>query len=321
MILDEFRLIGAIKRAVRGPIDPRVEIGIGDDAAVLSVKSGRLVATTDALVEGVHFRFDMSRPADVGSKAAAVNLSDLAAMGARPLALLVALEVPNAMADRDVVSAMRGLAQVAAIFGASVVGGNVSSGPVFTMTVTALGEPCAGRVLTRAGAQPGDVVMVGGPLGSGALGLDLLEHNRGKVRTYPELVRRYRRPEPQVELGMRLAAEPGVDAAIDLSDGLASDLGHVLAASCCGARIDADRIPMHVQALRYARLRGLDARIVALTGGDDYLLLVAAKPEVVTSLLSAGMTAIGCVTKRRGLVIESGGSRLALPAGSGWRHR
>jgi len=317
--VDEFRLIDAIHRAVRGRADDRVEIGIGDDAAVLAVRSGRVVATTDALVEGVHFRFDLCRPGDVGWRAAAVNLSDLAAMGARPLGLLAALEVPPAMPDRDVVAAMRGLARAGAAHGAPVVGGNVSRGPVFALTVTALGEPVAARVLPRSGALPGDLVMAGGTFGSAALGLDLLDRHPEWARRFPVLARAYRRPDPQVDLGLRLAALPGVHAAIDVSDGLAADLGHVLDASRAGARLDADLVPRHPQADRYARLAGLDVRHAALAGGDDYRLLAAVDPSAETECESLGMTAIGRITARRGLVVLSGGRRVPVPAG--WTHR
>lgn len=319
--MDEFRLIDAIGRAVRGPPDARVEIGIGDDAAVLSVRSGRVVVTTDALVEGVHFRWDLCRPGDVGWKSGAVNLSDLAAMGARPLALLAAIEVPADLADRDVVAAMRGLSRVGAAHGATVVGGNVSSGPVFAMTVTALGEPVAERVLTRAGARPGDRVLAAGPLGCGALGLDLLSRFPGWARRFPVLSLAYRRPDPQPELGMRLAAVPGVHAAIDVSDGLVADLGHVLAASGVGARIDADRVPLHPQARRFARESGADALAAALSGGDDYRLLAVCDPSAVAECESLGMVAVGVVTARRGLQVTRGGTRLVLPGAGGWRHR
>jgi thiamine-monophosphate kinase len=319
--LDEFRLIEAIRRVVRGPGDPRVQIGIGDDAAVLAVRSGQIVATTDALVEGVHFRWDLCRPTDVGWKAAAVNLSDIAAMGARPLALLAAIEVPATLPDRDVVAAMRGLARAGAAHGASVVGGNVSAGPVFAMTVTALGEPVDGRVLRRAGARPGDVVLAGGFLGSGALGLDLLGTHPDWLRRFPTLARSYRRPAPQVDLGLRLATLGEVHALIDVSDGLVADLGHVLAASGVGALLDTARIPIHPEALRYARMSGQDALAAALSGGDDYRLLAVAGPSSVPLCESLGMTAIGAITARRGLAVLSGGKRVAVAGAGGWRHR
>ena len=238
--MDEFRLIEAIHRAMGGVADPRVEVGIGDDAAVLAVRSGRVVATTDAQVEGVHFRWDLCRPDDVGWRAGAVNLSDLAAMGARPLALLAALEVPPAMPDRDVVAVMRGLARCGEAFGAGVVGGNLAAGPAFAITVTALGEPPGDRVLSRSGALPGDSILVAGPIGTGAMGLDLLTRHPAWARRFPALARAYRRPVPQVEAGLQLAGIEGVHAAIDVSDGLLADVGHVLKASGVGARLHAE---------------------------------------------------------------------------------
>ena len=319
--MDEFRLIDAIRRVVRGPADSRVRIGIGDDAALLAVPSGQVVATTDALVEGVHFRFDLCRPADVGWKAAAVNLSDIAAMGARPLALLAAIEVPAALPDRAVVAAMRELSRAGAAHGAPVVGGNVSAGPVFVMTVTALGEPVNGRVLTRSGARGGDIILSGGFLGSGSLGLDLLESHPEWTRRFPALARAYRRPAAQVGLGLGLAALPGVHALIDVSDGLVADIGHVCAASGVGALLDAQRIPFHPEARRYARLTGRDALDAALSGGDDYRLLAVAEPSTAPLCEALGMTAIGRITARRGVLVTSDGVRVTVAGAGGWRHR
>jgi len=318
--LDEFSLIDRIKTAVRArAADPRVVLGIGDDAAVLDAALGRIAVTTDAMIEGVHFGFDLCSPADVGERAVAVNLSDLAAMGARPLALLFSLEIPRSMDDGVVLAVMRAAGRAAARHSAPVVGGNVTSTPgPFGVTVTALGDVAGDAFLTRSGARPGDAILVSGPLGAAALGLILLRDHPGHARSHPSLVRSYRRPAARVELGMTLGSAGGVHAAIDVSDGLLADLGHVLDASKVGARIDVERIPLPRGARRVSRDLGLDPLDAALSGGDDYELLVFADPaEPAVQALRR----VGTVTKARGLTLHRDGKRMILPDVRGYRHR
>lgn len=317
--MDEFRLIAAITRLLGRADDPRVAVGIGDDAAVLNVPGGRVVATTDAQVQGVHFRFDLSRPADVGARAVAVNLSDLAAMGCRPLGALLAYELPHGLDDRTVLAVTRGIARAARACDLPVVGGNIAAtGGPMTITLTVLGTPAVERVLTRAGARPGDAILVSGPLGGAALGLALLLRMPGRAREWPVPVRAYRRPVARVALGVDLAGDPRVHAAIDVSDGLLADLGHVLRASGVGAIVEAARVPLVQGARACGRALGLDPVDCALAGGDDYELLAFAAPEAVADWAARGMTPIGRVTARRGLRLS--GAR--APAGTGgWRHR
>lgn len=316
--MDEWRVIRRLAGLGRRA-DPRVVLGIGDDAAVLSPR-GPVVATTDTFVDGVHFRLDLLSAADAGFRATAGAVSDIAAMGAGPLAILAALEVPAGAPDRLPLSVMRGIATAAGRFGFVVAGGNLTSTPgPLGITVTALGESVH-RPLTRAGARPGDDVLVTGRPGAAALGLALLRDDPWRARRrHPVLVRAWRRPEPRLAEGLALAALPGVHAAIDVSDGLVQDLGHVLDASGVGARIDADTLPLAPGAVRAAASLGLDAVEAALTGGDDYELLVFAEPGAAAPV--PGLTRIGRVTSGRGVVVTRGGRRVSLARRAGWTHR
>jgi thiamine-monophosphate kinase len=259
----EFELIALFTRAL--PLaGGGVVLGPGDDAAVLRPRPGEdLVATVDAVVEGVHF--DRRTPApDVGWKSLAVNLSDLAAMGARPVAALVALALPRGARLRDVQGLARGLGACARAHRIAVAGGNVTRADVLSVTITALGAVPRGRALLRAGARPGDLVLVTGTLGDAALGL-----RRGAS---PALVRRQRRPTPRVAAGLALA--PIARAAVDVSDGLVQDLGHLCHASGVGARIGVADLPLS-PAYRRAAARLADPFAPALAGGEDYELVLA----------------------------------------------
>lgn len=315
--MDEFRLIDAISRALGTAPDPRVEIGIGDDAALVRVPDGRIVATTDTQVAGVHFRFDLSAPADIGARIVAVSVSDIAAMGCRPLAALLSFELPGDLPDRTVLAITRGIARSARRYDLPVVGGNIASTPgPFAATMTVLGVPDCGRVLTRGGARSGDDILVSGTLGGAALGLALLQRLPGRTRSWPAPVRAFRRPVARVSLGIALARDPRVHAAIDISDGLVADVGHVLQASGVGARLEANRLPLPTGATPCARALGLDPLRCALSGGDDYELAAFVAPEATPDWIAAGMTPIGRITACRGLRIDG------RAAGSGgWRHR
>ena len=230
--LGEFGLIAAIAAGL--PRGGRTVIGVGDDAAVLATPDGRVVATTDLLVEGRHFRRDWSAPADVGGKAAARNLVDVAAMGATPVALLVGLATPGDLPvawARDLVS---GITAECARTGATVVGGDVSSADTIMLAVTALGDLAGREPVTRAGARPGDLLAVTGVLGHAAAGLALL----GAGLAEPDaLVTAYRWPRPPYQAGPEAAAL-GATSMIDVSDGLVADTRHVAQAS--GVLIDID---------------------------------------------------------------------------------
>ena len=225
----EFGLIRELAAAL--PPGPRTLVGIGDDAAVLAVPDGRVVATTDFLLEGRHFRRDWSGAADVGHKAAARSLADLAAMGAEPSALLVALAAPASLPVGWARELAGALAAECARAGASVIGGDTARADSVLLAVTGLGDLAGRAPVLRSGAAPGDLVAVAGPLGDAAAGLALLTVGL----TGNPLVTRHLRPAPPYDAGPE-AADLGATAMIDVSDGLLADLGHIAAAS--GVRID-----------------------------------------------------------------------------------
>jgi thiamine-monophosphate kinase len=306
----EFALIDRFTRPL-----PRagegVVLGIGDDAAVLRAPAGEdLVATVDAVVEGVHFdgRFT---PEDVGWKALAVNLSDLAAMGARPLWALVALALPAETPAARTAGIARGLGRCARAHDIAVAGGNVTRAGELSVTVTVVGAVRRGRALTRAGARPGDLLAVSGTLGDAAAGL--------AEGAPAALARRQRRPAPRLRLGRALAGV--ARAAIDVSDGLAQDLGHLCAVSGVGAEVDPALLPTS-PALRRATGGGARALAAALAGGEDYELLVALPPARLAAARAAAqaartpLTVIGRAVEGRGVrILTADGRELPLPAG------
>ena len=233
--LGEFGLINALSAWL--PPGPRTLVGIGDDAAVLATPDGRVVATTDFLLEGRHFRRDWSGAADVGHKAAARSLADLAAMGAEPSALLVALAAPADLPVSWARELAEGLAAECARGGASVIGGDTARAGSVILAVTGLGDLAGRAPVRRSGAAPGDLVAVTGPLGHSAAGLALLTAglSHRDLAAHGDLVAAHLRPAPPYEAGPQ-AADLGATALIDVSDGLLADLGHVAAAS--GVRID-----------------------------------------------------------------------------------
>jgi thiamine-monophosphate kinase len=257
-----------------------VEVGVGDDAAVLRPTPGRrLVVTTDVLVEGRHFGSAFSEPEDWGWKAVAVNLSDLAAMGATARWLLVALTVPDQASLTLLQRLYAGIGEACEAFAVALVGGDTSGGPALSLAVTALGE--ADRAVTRAGARPGDRLVVSGPLGAAAAGLALLERDDQPAREllgrFPGLAAAHRRPRPELATGMRLA-HAGATAMIDLSDGLAGDALHLAEASGVGIELHDAAVPLAPGVAEAAALLGRDPAELALGGGEDYLLAAALPP-------------------------------------------
>ena len=280
---------GLIARVIdRLAQSPSVLLGPGDDAAVVAAPDGRVVASTDVLVEGVHFRREWSSGYDVGRKAAAANLADIAAMGARGTALLVGLAAPADLPVAWSLELADGLRDEAALVGASVVGGDVVRSDTLVVSVTALGDLDGREPVTRSGAQAGDLVVLAGELGQSAAGLDLLAAGTREGA----LVDAHRRPTPPYEMGPVLALA-GATAMCDVSDGLVADLGHIARAS--GVRIDLD---------------AADERF--LTGGEDHALVATMPPDAP---LPAGVRVIGRVTAGDPGVTVAGG-----PAPGGWDH-
>jgi thiamine-monophosphate kinase len=294
-----------------------VLVGPGDDAAVIAQERGALeVLTTDALVDGVHFDRRFVPPDAIGHRALAVNLSDLAAMGAMPRAALLSLVLPDALEVADVDGIVDGLIAVAARHRVAIVGGNITRSPgplVINVTVTGAVRPR--RVLTRAGARPGDEVYVTGTIGGAAAGLRSMQ-NRADGPEGPPLrlvdreanEQRYLRPEPRVRVGLLLGRNRAASACIDLSDGLSDGLRQVAAASRVGITIDEASIPM--------------ANGVSEFHSDDYELLFTVRPSsrgrlraVKSEARDLPITRIGIVTRDPRLIVRTGSGDKDLPAG------
>jgi thiamine-monophosphate kinase len=303
----EFGLIARI--VARLEIGPGTILGPGDDAAVLAAPDRRVVASTDVLVEGRHFRRDWSSGADVGHRAAAANLADIAAMGAAPTALLVALCVPNNLDVEWVEDMADGLSAEAGLVGASVVGGDMSSSPTLTVAVTALGDLRGEAPVVRGGAQPGDVLALAGRTGYAAAGYAVL--SRG-FRTPKLFVEAYRRPEVPYAAGPA-AAKLGATSMIDVSDGLVQDLGHVASASVVGIDIRRDAFEIPTQMRDAASALGVDPYIWILAGGDDHALAATFPPGVS---LPPEWRVIGSVHEGTGVTVE----RKPWSGGAGWDH-
>jgi thiamine-monophosphate kinase len=298
----EFGLLSRVLPAL--PQTDAVLVPPGDDAAVLAVP-GPVVVSTDVLVDGVHLRRDWFSARDVGHKAAAVNMADIAAMGARPLALLVGLVLPPSTEVAWAEELTAGLAEATAAQGVAVVGGDVVAGEVLTVAVTALGVP-VGPIVRRSGACAGDVVAVCGRLGWAAAGLAVLQ--RG-FRSPRALVDAQRRPQPPYAAGPQAAAA-GATAMIDVSDGLLADLGHVAQASGVRLVVDATRVPLDEPVVAMAAGFGVDPFGWVLTGGEDHAL---AATFPAASALPQGWTRIGHVEQGEGVQLR--GAQLEGPGG------
>lgn len=304
----EFGLISRVVARL-GPQGRGVLVGPGDDAALVAVPDGRVVASTDMLVEGRHFRRDWAEAVDIGRRAAAANLADIAAMGGTATALLVALSAPGDLDAAWAEGLAEGLAAEAGIVGASVVGGDMTASPTLTIAVTALGDLAGLAPVLRTGAQAGDLVALAGRVGFAAAGYTVL--SRG-FRTPKVLVDAYRRPEVPYALGPA-AARAGATSMIDVSDGLIADLGHVAVASGVGVDLRRDAFTVPEQMRDAALALGVDPYHWLLTGGDDHAL---AATFPAGAPLPSGFREIGTVREGEGVTVD--GKRWLGPAG--WDH-
>jgi thiamine-monophosphate kinase len=315
----EFALIARHFRPLAG----EGALDLGDDAALLTPPAGQqLVLAADALVEGVHFLPD-DPPGMIARKLLRVNLSDLAAMGAAPLGYLMTTAFTRGTADSWIADFVAGLSEDQQRFGVAVLGGDTVATPgpaCFSLTI--IGTVPPGQALHRRGAKNGDEIWLSGSIGDGALGLRVLQ---GKLAADAEghLARRYHLPEPRLALGQALRGV--ARAAMDVSDGLVQDLGHLCRAAGCGAEIIADAVPLSAAAR--AALEG-DAALLPLilTGGDDYELLFAAAPEDTAAVRAANAASgvpvvrIGRFIAGEGVVVrDASGAAITLPQG-GWSH-
>jgi thiamine-monophosphate kinase len=286
----ELELIRLIRRTAERCPAVRVETGIGDDTAVLLPLPGaRLLATTDLIVEDVHFRRAWASPFDIGWKAMAVNLSDIAGKGGQPLWALVALALPAPADPAEVEALYEGMRRAAAPHGVAIVGGDTSASPGgWFVNVTLLGEH-EGKPRLRSGAAPGDVVAVPGTLGRSAAGLRALEAGRARLDAVrPAMLETvtgaHLRPTARVAEGRWLGAAAGVHAMMDLSDGLATDLSHICRESGVGARVALGRLPVDPAAREVAGALGADALTWATSGGEDFELLLTCERASVDAL-------------------------------------
>ena len=316
-MIGEFEIIA--RYFSRASNDPDVVIGVGDDAAVLAV-DGLVAVTVDTLVPGVHFPDGMA-PHLTGYRLMAVNLSDLAAMGARPRWCTLALTLPTAD-ELWLDGFSRGLYELAERFGVSLVGGNLARGPL-NLTLQLMGDVERAHLLTRGGGHVGDDIYVTGTLGDSAAGIALINERSAAPQgsAAAALKERFYRPVPRVGAGLALG--PLATAAIDVSDGLLADLGHLCKASGCGATLDVEHVPLSAELL--SLFPPQEALAHALGGGDDYELCFTAPPsraEVIEAALEAADTPvrrIGQLVAGQAVVCRRDGESYA-PAVRGYRH-
>lgn len=324
----EFELIAALRRRMQaaGAADrsPRLILGSGDDAAV-SVPGGATATSVDALVEGVHFRLPPFTPANVGHKALAVALSDLAAMGAQAGEAYVQLGVPESFGTEWLMELTDGLGALAAEQRVAIAGGDIVRAPVLILALTVVGHAeAAERLLSRAGARPGELLAVTGELGGAAAGLLLLERAELAQGLDPAMAERLRlrqlQPQPRLAAGQALAAA-GATAMIDLSDGIAGDAGHLAAASSVAAVIEPERLPLQEGVGAVAKAAGRQALSLASGGGEDYELLVSlpeerlAEAREATAGAGLGLTVVGRVESGAGVAVSAGGESSGWTAG------
>jgi thiamine-monophosphate kinase len=305
----EFDLIARLAAALGDP-GPGVVVPIGDDAALLAPD---LVVSTDLLVEDVHVRRATAAPADIGWKALAAAVSDLAAMGAEPVGAVIGLALGAGWTPDEAVAVYEGVAACAAACRCPVVGGDVTRAPVLMLAVTVLGRAAAPA--TRAGARPGDVLAVTGVLGGSEAGRLVLE---GVVPPPPEegtLAERHRRPRPRLAEGGLLA--PVVHAMLDVSDGIASDARRLAEASGVAVEVDLAALPLQAGVATVAAALGREPGAFAATGGEDYELLVALDPQALADA-PVPLTAIGRITAApAGVTFGGPGAEAGL---AGWDH-
>lgn len=256
----------------------------------------------------------------IGFKAMRVNLSDIAAMGGKPLFALLSVGLPPSLRGREAERIFAGLRQAGEEAGCAIVGGDTNASDRLILNVALAGEAPSGRFITRGGARVGDGLYVTGTIGGSALGLKALQ--KGRRQGYEGDIRVHRKPPLRLDIGQFLTRIPGVHAMIDLSDGLAGDLGHILDRSGVGAEVDVGRLPLPAGFDRRARSLGADPTALALSGGEDYELLFAASPRVKIppKILGVPVTKIGRITRKRGGLRWVGRHGGVLLRTRGFRH-
>lgn len=328
--LGQFGMIDAVARLIEESRDNTVDswknliTGIGDDCAVWRGDTANQLAKVDCQVQGIHFNLDIISWEDLGWKSLAVNLSDIAAMGGIPHYALVSLGIPVHTNVEDVISLYQGMLKLAGLTGTAIVGGNMSGSPNVFIDVNVIGSAGnpEGKFMTRSSAMPGDKIAVTGWLGSAAAGLEILRGKSTSLTPASDCLKQaFVQPEPRLREG-RLLLEKGVKTAMDISDGLLSDLGHICKASQVGAIIQTERIPIKPEARSAFGMRALD---LALSGGEDYQLLFTAPSAVieqVKQVSSYPVTVIGeIISENIGrIVLADAEGTHAVPEETGWDH-
>lgn len=326
--LGEFGLIEIIQGIAEKSRNPRFDswrrllVGIGDDTAAWQAGDHVELATTDTLVQGVHFNLNAISWKELGWKALAVNLSDIAAMGGIPAYALLSLALPQDLEVENVTDFCHGLAELANQFEVAIIGGNLASSPDVVITITIIGFSKGNRILKRSTAVPGEQIAVTGFLGLSSAGLKMLQKKTPLDNETTNILRQaHLRPTPRIKEG-QLLLQQGVNTAIDISDGLIADLDHICQASKVNAQIKIDRVPVHP--LVKANFPGYQE--LALSGGEDYELLFTADKATmgkVKRVLDCPVSVIGEITKKtlptRVTLIDSMGNAVT-PRKAGWEH-
>ncbi|HEV7562971.1 MAG TPA: thiamine-phosphate kinase [Solirubrobacterales bacterium] len=316
--MGEFELLAKLRERLPPP-GRRVHLGSGDDAAV-TLPGGATATSVDAIVDGVHFRRDRATPAQIGHKALATALSDLAAMGAEAGEAYVVAGLPADLGEEEFLGLLEGMLALAAETGTTLAGGDITRSPALSLALTVVGHaPRPELLVSRAGAQPGDTLVLTGELGGAAAGLLLLERPELEAAVSAETAARLRRrqlePTPRLRTGRALAAA-GARAMIDLSDGLGGDAGHLAGASGVGVRIEAATLPLAKGVAEVAAAAGREPLELAASGGEDYELLAAMPPdrpatELATAIGEAAETTLSPI----GEVLAGEGVEIRLPGG------
>jgi thiamine-monophosphate kinase len=290
--------------------------GIGDDCAVLRpIPGSEILVTTDFSLEGVHFRRDWHPPESIGHRCLARGLSDIAAMGGKPLAVFLSLALPKDLPQSWARGFLRGLTSLAARYDAPLTGGDTAQSPTGILAdIIVIGEVPKGKAILRSGAQPGDRIFVSGELGGSAAAIRQMTKGRVSPRHY----RRHFYPEPRIELGRALRQKALASAMIDTSDGLSTDLAHICSESGVGAEIEATAIPR----ARVGKPRNDVDLHLALHGGEDYELLFTARPgkPVPREIAGVTLTEIGKITREKRVRLRSEEGGLSNLAPRGWEH-
>jgi len=335
--ISEFGLIQRIRRARRAP-NRNMILGIGDDAAAFRLSPGCVgLATTDTLLQGVHFDLRYCSYADIGWKAMAANLSDIAAMGGRPLLALISLTLTGSQRMEDIVQLYSGMRALAARYRVAIAGGDIVGGREFSLTLTVLGEGQEDNLGRRSGARPGDAVLVTGALGDSAAGLELLQAKglfyrkagmipRDQARE-ARLLKKQLRPEPRIIEAQALARAVTLHGMIDISDGLSSELWHLSRESRAAIIVDQGALPIGSQAVKISRLLGKDPLNYCLHGGEEYELLFTlaskdlSKAGKALKKIGATYSLIGQVAAGRGVWLVDAGGRMSPLEDRGYKHR